>query len=80
MKYRKTSKKVSIYYQVPFFEIQADIFMSFGSIWRAFNPVKSQESNTEKQVKISASIIQKKEPYNIFIINSQNLKMREVKI
>ena len=57
-----------------FFGISADVFMSLESIYEPLG-----ESNTERQEKYQP-VFQNKAPNNIFIIKSQNFKMREVKI
>ena len=104
--------KLFIYYQVPSFEIQADIFMSLEGIRRAFRRVKyrktsknislyfkrrhliiyllSNSKNFTPGVKIlefrsnrGHQDFPKSKIYtnhDIFIIKSQNLKMRGVKI
>ena len=50
--------------------------MSHASILRAFRRVKYRKIGKKKY----QPVFQKKAPYNIFIIKSQNLKMRGVKI
>ena len=57
------------------FEMQADVFMSLENIWRAFGWVKYKKTSLKYQ-----PVFQKKAPNSIFIIKSQNLKMRGIKI